>query len=318
MVEGKSQAAEPSPTPPPIDIFYAPVQKMVRGNPTLTCVGIEYQDSKEKAISASKCASMARQVEAFYQRASRGNLQFKPKGVALKVPFDAKPANYMKAVALAKQKFKSDYYMVTGNFGTSHAGSKTAYLRGSLYRDAQHEVGHLLGLGHAGSYRDGKLEAYGDGGSVMGKFPSNSLTAPQYYSRGWLPEEEALLYVPPSEPGLSNGYRLKQITDFGKNYPSLIVVNPKYFNGRDPDALPAPDKDARKAYISFPSKCFNGAKECVAIHLGIGNGAGTQKVATFTKEYYDERFTGLHVKVMDVSNGTVYVVVDFKKKPAGK
>lgn len=309
------------------DYQYAPRPKPVQGNRQLTCVGVKYEAEPGSAVSASKCKSVANQTKIFYERASRGLLKFDTKGGQVSVPGKKNSANYKKAVDKAKAQYPgADFWQVIGNPGTSHAGGKVAYLKGTLYRDAQHETGHLLGLGHAGRYvKDGSkwvLEAYGDGQSVMGRFPSSTLTAPQYYSRGWLLEKEAAMYVP------GQVYEIKKVDNFSKTMLALVIVDPKYFK---PDAAAQPveelaaelDFDAdlvpvaaesdnqRKAYVSYPPNGTCEKDPCLSIHLAIANGGGTQKVATFGQEYTDERFTGMHVKVLSKTSDSVKFTIDF-------
>ncbi len=195
--------------------------------------------------------------------------------------------------------------------GFSNAGSGVAHIQNLLYRDGQHEVGHLLGLGHAGVYKDGVLDQYGDGKSVMGRFPSPDLTAPQYYSRGWLFEEEAAIYRP------GETYELRRITDLDKRSLATVIVKASNFK-KTPPALaslaaktPKPPKP-RDAFLSFPPECDG----CIAIHLS--NGSSSQKIVTFGSEYYDDQFTGLHVKILDKANGKVKIAVDFETPTAKK
>lgn len=314
------------------DIVYAPRQKVIQGDRDVACIGVSFKN--KAGVSASKCSSMGRQTAEFYRKNSRGLLNLKSKGYSLKMDCNHSGACYNQAVNKARAQHPGqDIWMITGHPNFSHAGSKTAYLMGSLYRDSQHEVGHLLGLGHAGAYIDGKLEAYKDGGSVMGKFPSAFLTAPQYYSKGWLFEKEAAMYQPDQE----NIFELKPSFDFAsKEDLKLIIVKNEYFKPNAAsaamDVVPedddvdaeeaspkASDKKApqpRNAYISWPSKC-EGKEGCLALHLAIANGGGTQRIKIFGNEFYDERFTGLHIKRLGFENGKIKVQVDFQPKPSG-
>lgn len=316
------------------DYKYAPRQKVVQGTPILTCVGVTYSEEPNNAISASKCMGMANQTRDFYKRNSRGLLNIVPKSGSITVQGKKTGANYQKAVAAAKAKFpNSDDWAVTGNPGTSHAAGHVAYLKGPLYRDIQHEYGHLTGLGHAGRYEliNGKwvLKAYNDSLSVMGRFPSNYLTVPQYYSRGWLLENEAAMYV------AGQTYDLKQVAKFDQQTGLMVVIVPPEVWNPDTSA-PAvtlaavePDDDeelpevaalpdaGRKAYVSWAPVCPKGtASPCFTLHLAQGVGQGTQKVGTFTEEYYDTLFTGMHVKILSVVNNLAKISIDFDKKPA--
>ncbi len=291
--------------------MFAPVQKPVSGTPTLSCIGIKYQDL-DRHTSGGEASSMCHQIEDFYRRNSRGALQFKTAGYQVNVPLDGghHSVNQAERLAIAAHPNSDMYAIVTMFINTSHAGAGVAHLGTALASTATHEVGHLLGLGHAGRYEleAGKwhLDAYGDGQSVMSRYPSAWLTAPQYYHQGWLPKEEAALYV------AGQTYELKRINDFDGPGLATVIVDSSLFQPNVDAIADTAKGKARDAFISFPTGCKGG---CVAIHLA--NDGGSQKVKTFGHEYYDERFTGLHVKVIAAVGNLISISVDFDKKPAG-
>lgn len=289
---------------------YAPeVKPKFHGNISLACVGVLWKDNTPNG--ADKADSVCRQVDSFFRRNSRGILDFKTQGFQVKVPFNQAGKNIAEATQyIKKEKPGFDKYaVILGPILTSHAGGGVAYLRGALYRDAQHEVGHLMGLGHAGAYKmvKGKMEldAYGDGESVMSRMPSPTLTAPQYYHQGYLPKTEAVIY----EPGKT--YTLKQTKNAALQALSVVILPQAMFNGQvAPDAKPGA-KGVRDAYISHSNKW----DKCAVLHLS--QGGGSQRVQVICGEYYDDDFTGLHVKVLKKEAATITVSLDFAKKPAG-
>lgn len=277
--------------------------KITQGKLKVDCFGVKYTDTKT-FVSASKCGSMIRQVSNFYKRNSRGKLIISGKGHLYKSPLKGSRRAYRKAVASIKGKYKSDLYMIPGRFTGNHAGSKVAHLKGALYSTAMHEVGHLLGLGHAGSYKKvkgkWKLDHYGDGQSVMSRFPSAYLTAPQLFNHKWTPKAEIATYTPngPKE------FTLKRVSAFSTKGLAVIRVPSQYFHGQIDSERIAGQRDA---FISFPLKCKNG---CVVIHLS--KGGSSQRVKMFGNEYYDERFTSLHIKKLGYENGLIRISVGFK------
>lgn len=291
----------------------APAQPPVAGTKNLACIGIKYQDTA-KFTSAGEATSMCHQISDFYQRNSRGVMQLKPAGYQQNVSLDGVPKNVNQAVNIAKAAHpQADFYAIVEMFiSASHSGGGVSNLITSLASTATHEVGHLLGLGHAGTYKlvngTWTLDAYGDGQSVMSRYPSAWLTAPQYYHQGWMPQAEAAIYT------ADQTYSLKRINDFTGQGLSTVIVDANLFQ---PNGMAAPLGDVqagkRDAYISFPTGCGG---ICMAIHLSANDG-GSQKVRTFTKEYYDERFTGLHVKLLDQTPSQITISVDFAKKPVG-
>jgi len=171
---------------------FAPRRKPVKGVKTLAVLSIKWADQKRYASSGA-CRNMANQVRKFYLKNSRGMLQFKiVKTAVVRVPYKSARKNINKAEVYCRRRVKADIYCIINNGvrGYSNAGGNTAHLRGALARTGNHEVGHLLGLGHSGRYyrvkNKWKFENYGDRQSVMGKYASSLLTAPQYYHQGWL------------------------------------------------------------------------------------------------------------------------------------
>jgi len=315
----------PATLPPPA-YKYAPRPKPVAGTKTLTCIAIVWKDQKQGA-TAQQCKNVVNSTAAFFKTSSRGLLVLKPSGAhAIKVDLNHAAKNLYPAEKLVIAKVpKADMYQIINNNvrNYSNAGKGVAHLQNPLLRTAHHEVGHLLGLDHAGVYKkDGQkweLDAYGDGKSVMGKFPSETLTAPQYYAQGWLREDEVAMY----EPG--NTYDLRRINDFDGTGLAAVLVSAELFKGGGNVAEVNADDDveeeptmaalkakprARDAFVSVPPGC---EKACFAIHLS--SRGGSQQIITHHSEYYDEHFTGLHVKIVDFNKGNVKVMIDFKPKP---
>lgn len=301
--------ASPAPTPQHIGL---PKNKPMLGQRTLLCAAIIYTDDANPPYEG-KAPGVCNQIRSFYLRNSRQMFDVKVKGVNHRVPF-SNNRQWDKIKYSVKQKYPNyDYYalMVGTKLGASHAGAGTAFLRGALYRDAQHEFGHLIGLGHAGRYEweKGKpvLHAYSDGESVMGRFPSDTLTGPQYRWLAWLPKEEVATY---NDSMLGKEYEIKRITDTKLQMLSLVGIPVEYFYGHVPDQeAPMPHRDA---FISFGTKC----DQCLSLHLSMGG--GSQKVAMFGNEYYDTWFSGIHVKVTESSKVKMKFTIDFEPKPSVK
>jgi len=287
-----------------------PKNKPMLGTKTLLCAAIIYTDDSSPSYKG-KAGSVCNKIREFYSRNSRGLLDVKIKGVDHRVPY-ANNRQWNKIKYNVKQKYPNyDYYalMVGSKLSASHAGGGVAWLRGSLFRDAQHEFGHLLGLGHAGRYEweKGKpvLHAYNDGESVMGRFPSDTLTGPQYRWLAWLPKDEVAVY---NETMLGKEFEIKRITDTKQKMLSLVGIPVEYYWGDVPDKEnPDPHRDA---FISFGTRC----DQCLSLHLSMGG--GTQKVQMFGNEYYDNQFTGLHVKVIESSKAKMKFTIDFEPKPS--
>jgi hypothetical protein len=268
---------------------YATRRKAVLGVKKLKCIGLKWKNQKRHA-SNGQCKTLANQVRKFYLRNSRGLLDFRPSSNVYVTNMNAAKKNINKAEQAAKRKYPSDIYMIVNSIKDgSNAGKGTAHLKGTLVRTGNHEVGHLLGLGHAGSYRKGKLDHYADGTSVMGRFPSEHLTAPQYYHQGWYFEKEVALY----EPG--KVYLLTKATSLKNQDLKAVLITTSYLRG----------DGSRPAFVSYPPGC---RKTCIALHLS--NGGGSQKIKTFANQYHDKKYTGLKItKVKDI-DGKISVKIE--------
>jgi hypothetical protein len=262
--------------------------------PKLICIGIIYED-KKCGVDGAKCKTLAHRISDFYKKNSRKELILVPSFATVKVPYKCQPKNVNRAEQYAIKKHPGyDFYaIVVTCISVAHAGNKIAHLINFLDRDGQHEVGHLLGLEHAGAFSGGKLEDYGDALSVMGKFPSGFLTAPQYIFKGWMPKDEIVEY----EGTEQKTFTLKRVTNFDGDGISAVIIK----------------RNGRNACISCPqpTKFFNKGSY-LALHLY--QRGGSQKIKAFNKEFFDTKFTGLHIKIISKVNGNVTFTVDYATK----
>lgn len=237
----------------------------------------------------------------FYHDNSRGLLTLVPEeGHTVDVPYDGNHSHVAAAEKIVKQTFHANYYVVPSIFTNPHAGGGIAHVKSAQFMTAGHEVGHLLGLGHAGLYThavDGKpkLNPYGDHTSIMSDSISEYLTPPQYYWLGWLPDEEIAMY----DPAVPS-YLVNQISDFSGSGLSAVIVPPA-------------SKGGRWAFIGARHCAEGPNKTCVTLHLA--NRGGSLKVADSNDEIYDENFTGLHINVLGFSGQRARISVDHAPKP---
>jgi hypothetical protein len=278
-----------------------PKRRVLKGTRGLTCVGIKWQNMEKVGATAAGCQYVSDKISEFYRTNSRGLFTITPtNGYQLAVPFNGSNKNLAAAEKIVKDTYKADMYIVPSIFTGPHASGGIAHVKSAQFMTATHEVGHLLGLAHAGSYTfpGGKpvLNAYGDKRSIMGRIISRYITAPQYYFLGWLPDSEFKLHDPSTTT-----YNLKRISDFKVNGLATVI-------------LPPTGKDSRYAFISTTTCLNNGKKTCVNLHMSTGS--GSQRVAEIEDEFYDVYFTGVHIKVLGYSkNNVTQISVDFKPKP---
>ncbi|APR80797.1 Hypothetical protein A7982_06144 [Minicystis rosea] len=278
-----------------------PPRRVLEGKRSIVCAGIKWQNREKPAATEAACNSLSRRLADFYRDNSRGLLTLVPvAGHPVAVPYDGNNAHLAAAEKMVKNTFNADFYVIPSIFTHPHAGGKVAHVKSAQLMTAAHEVGHLLGLGHAGRYTYGangktELNAYGDTKSIMGRVFSNFLSPPQYYYLGWLPDDEVAMYDP-----MVDSYLVKQISDFKGSGLATVMVPPAGQGGR-------------WAFIGALRCPKSPSKTCVTLHLA--NGGGSQKVAESSNEIYDERFTGLHIKVLEVSEQRARISIDYEPKP---
>ncbi len=260
----------------------APVMPPVKGKINLICIALKWLN--DPGSSPASVGSSGRFTEQIYKELSGGLIDFNVISKQVDVPYNKAAKNINKAEKFAKAKVpppnkdRTIYVIVNhGAKGYSNAGGNTAHLYGTLKRDFLHEVGHLrpFSLGHSGAYINGKLEAYRDGTSFMGRFSSTRLTGAQLYLLGWLPQNKVGLFEEDDAP-----------TDFD--------ICPLYAKNDKPGmkVVVIPRGDLRPLYLSMPNVQ---GKNVLMLHLSSGR--GTQRVAVFGNraeygDYIFEKITG--------------------------
>ncbi len=295
-------------TPLVFDYGKLPPIRNAIGKRKLACVGIKYLDNPTFVTEAG-CQVNADAMASFWGASSRGLLQIEAKGFPpIEVGLNGSKDAYAKGIAMVKAKYPGyNYYVIPGIYTNPHASDSVAHVKSAQVMTSLHEVGHLIGFGHAGAYfidANGNvtLNAYADTDSIMGRVISKYITAPQYYRAGWLKPEAYTLYNESVQI-----YSLRKIGNVQDSGLATIIVSPQTmaYYGKD---------QTRYAFISASSCGGTRVPSCVSLHLSNNDG-GSQKVAEFANEYYDSNFTGLHIKVLGHnSKGYAQVSVDFDQE----
>ncbi|MFY2561273.1 hypothetical protein ACN469_26975 [Corallococcus terminator] len=175
----------------------------INKNHTVKVVRMTYPGRTTPTLAAIR--NNVRDLYDFFGVASRGQV-----GLASIVSqtVEVTSANCATAKRQAVQKAKSNafltvYSLPSGMCSASNAGSRSINIKGGLFRDYAHEVGHVLGLAH-GNTRDpvtGQTNHYADSSTYMGSNGSDNYNLPQLHWLGWTKKEE-LIRV---NPAIDNG-----------------------------------------------------------------------------------------------------------------
>lgn len=97
---------------------------------------------------------------------------------------------------------------------------------------------------------------------------------------------------------------LKRINAFTLGGYSMAIVDPSLTT------------NGKQAYISFPQPTkYFGSKPFAALHLPLNDGAGSEKIQTFARGYYDQHFTGLNISLATTTDPSVIVVTITNQAP---
>ncbi|MFY1832281.1 hypothetical protein ACN47A_40670 [Myxococcus fulvus] len=247
----------------------------------------------------------------FFGVASRGQTSLE---IVASQTVDVTSANCATAKSQAVKKAKSSafltvYSMPSGMCSTSNAGSRSVYLKGGLFRDYAHEVGHVLGLAHGNTRNPttGEINHYGDASTFMGSMPSDNYNLPQLHWLGWTKKEELV--------------KVNSVVDNGGTFE--VTLRPVGKNAESANPLPLgavwdiPGTDQR-LFIAVPKSRFNDvnqidggtvlayrAPRCVGC---MGMSMGTTVMARFAAEAPNaHQAVGLFIQPVLPNND--YVVV---------
>ncbi|MDC0709484.1 hypothetical protein POL68_13520 [Stigmatella sp. ncwal1] len=252
-----------------------------------------------------------RELYDFFDVASRGQVGME---IVASQTVEVTSANCATAKRQAVQKAKSSafltvYSLPSGMCSTSNAGSRSVNIKGGLFRDYAHEVGHVLGLAH-GNTRDpvtGKINAYADSSTFMGSNASDNYNLPQLHWLGWTKKEELVKVNSTLDNKGSIDLWIRAVgnnADSTSSHPLGVLWD-----------IPGTEQ---RLFIAVPKPRLNGtnqieggtvfvyrAPKCVGC---TGMAMGTTVMARFSaKSVNEHEALGLFVKPLDYERTTVQV-----------
>lgn len=149
-------------------------------------------DFQGRYASLEEITSMGDEVIKVYDKCSNGKLKLE---MDYKI-IESKQVSFTKLLKDIKNDHKGyKYYIIVHNLPSEgdRSGSKHCFIKSTLVRTCAHELGHCIGLSHAGAYdKNGKYDEYGDKTSFMGKYASRNLNVAQLAWMGWLKDVQKI------------------------------------------------------------------------------------------------------------------------------
>lgn len=284
-------------------IKYAPNVKPLTGVVPVCAIAIQWADGH--GASVAKTGSAARKTAQVYENLSDGQYKWRVKTMGIKVPYNRSRKNLNKAEQLVKKIADSSnrgpkyglYLIVNDNAKDfNNAGTDTAHISSPKVHTTEHESGHILGnsvkekrynLGHAGAYRDGKYEQYGDGLDFMSKYPAGTLNIVHQYVLGWIAWKGKVAQYDIGDP--ATVYKIDSLNAKISKEGAVRGV--------------LVDRGPSEKQLFFSEMSMNG-KPVYALHLRQGkdkDATGSARIALFAKK---KTYDGLTFEVTTVNEET--------------
>lgn len=265
----------------------APYVEPVKGKYTLVGVGLKWTDNDGPSLDSVKFSTKF--AADTFNKLSGGQLQYDAQAYIVDVPFTHDSANVGHATKYAREQLQKDhnipdskdthYIMVNNNAKGEHnsytePGGHVSNLLNCLAVTFCHELGRQAPtiLGGSAAMRDGKMEWQADGTSFMSRFSSSSLTAPQLYYLGWLPNTQVELF---DKSAQSQDYTLQNLDDFKDQNTKAVMIQ----DGDETLFLSRPT--FRKDGVLYTLHKGEGQDEKASLRLVVFGQKGTYKDLSF-------------------------------------
>lgn len=262
----------------------------------------------KETASLSSIQSATRRFVETQEKISRGRLDYDFRA-SRTVDTDTTTCSVAKDAAERARTKGTFVTIITVPCGPQHASiaQSKVHIQQNIQFIRHHEVGHVLGLNHAGTWESATntVESYGDYSSNMSRGGAPSYTASQLHGLGWTDPHESVRI---NDYLQRAGYFEGKIRPVDRNQPGVLPLAFVYevpYNDRR-IWVSAPYNDRGKIYVHSQRTC----KGCSGMYMG------TRRLGIIDDVGVEQRVGGLAITLLDSTmSGKEYTEFSVRIRP---